>query len=1291
MHIESTARHFIPPVLATIALVAGIVLKTQKALLGVFTITLVLAVQVQAQSFLTNGPVAYPTPVIFDCDIGSDIGDNSAASMIIVAHIMGLCNVEAMTCCVAPGYIYDGVPILSPPSYSENNMTQVAGAGFLEQLCMFYGVYPEFGFGNTTNLAQSQQLQQWTDPLATTTYIQTCGAVSNSYFSLKFATNYPPAYKVMRTVLANRKAVTLLITGQLNNYAQLLWSPADEISPLTGYQLVSNNASRVVAMAGQYPNGREYNICSLGMPAKYAISNTPPNVPITFAGWELAQNPGGTFRILDLPHPWIDYLNHTNPVYMVYTNLYPAGQGRAAWDSITALYAICNVKSNSWFQRVQGSNFVDCVNPPGGYNYFTPGTGPGYKDFYLTIDPTNEATISTVLNRFITAQPPFAAPEVGAGPSITTQPSSQVVWLGGPISVSVTAEGTVGLSYQWRLNGTNLAGATDSIYTRSNAQFGDAGAYTVFLTDIYGSGTSSDAVLQVLPPNAPSLRIDNELAVASVSAKGSAQLTISGGFTNGFIFYTLDGTIPTTNSPFYSGPVTLNNSAIVQAMSLSDDFAQSAFAPAVTVQIIPFYNLQTSVVGGGTISVSPTNAPYASNTVVVLTANAATNWGFDHWTGDATGSENPLSLSINGPRTVQAVFVNTAYPLTVTTPGGGSVTVDGHVISPATFYSAGRVVTLTATASDGWGFLGWQGDASGTNNPLSVTISQTNNVQGVFGTDVGTNTVGDGGIVLSQPNPIPFGTTLTASAVPDTGNYFVAWSEAASGTNAPTTIEVTSANPTVGALFTNLPEGKYSLAVVVMGDGSVAISPHNNYYDPGDSVTLSASTTNAGTQFYGWRGDASGTNNPLVVVVSTNTIVQANFGALFAVDVSPQHLIVLAGSNAVLNANATGLAPLSYQWLKGSVSLDEATNASYTITNAQPADEGSYSVIVSTACNSATSGVVTVTVVFPSPSITQQPQNWTVAAGTVLDLSVSASGAEPLNYQWLNSSGSIMGATNATYTLNPVQTNNADSYFVVVANPWGSVTSDVATVTVYVPVGITTQPASQVVPAWSTVSFNVAAGGYPAPSYQWTFNGTNLPGATSQTLTITNVLLPNMGDYAVLVENGYSSQLSDPATLSMSPSITSPFRGATTIWGRSAVLLVGAIGSGELAYQWYKHGVAVAGATDATLNFASVQFTDGGLYSVVVSNPFGTITNEAAQVVVNPAGVSLGFSPTLAINGVPGYSYVIQSSTNLTDTNAWVTLTNLTLTQPVELWVDTSVDASSPFNSGHYYRVLLGQ
>ena len=128
--------------------------------------------------------------------------------------------------------------------------------------------------------------------------------------------------------------------------------------------------------------------------------------------------------------------------------------------------------------------------------------------------------------------------------------------------------------------------------------------------------------------------------------------------------------------------------------------------------------------------------------MVVLTANAAAGWALDHWTGDVTGSQNPVSVTMNSPRSVEAVFVQTAYPLTASTAGGGSVTVNGQVISPATFYPIGSVVTLSATASNGWSFMGWEGDASGTNNSLSLTMNQTNNVQAIFGTVVGTKNAG---------------------------------------------------------------------------------------------------------------------------------------------------------------------------------------------------------------------------------------------------------------------------------------------------------------------------------------------------------------------------------------------------------------------------------------------------------------------------------------------------------------------------------------------------------------------
>jgi len=380
-----------------------------------------------------------------------------------------------------------------------------------------------------------------------------------------------------------------------------------------------------------------------------------------------------------------------------------------------------------------------------------------------------------------------------------------------------------------------------------------------------------------------------------------------------------------------------------------------------------------------------------------------------------------------------------------------------------------------------------------------------------------------------------------------------------------------------------------------------------------------------------------------------------------------------------LNASCAEPGTLTYYPPSGTVVAAGANTLKVVFT---PTDTNHYSLLTNT---------VTLTVLAFPPSITLQPSPQVVPAGTPATMSVTATGSPSLYYQWMDSLGPIPGANNSSYLLNLAQTNNWDNYFVIVTNAFGAATSTVTPLIVYGPVTIDAQPLSQVVPLGATTTLTVLASGYPAPAYQWTFNGTNLVGATSNTLTITNVNLPNTGNYQVLINNGYSTNDSYVSTLNVSPSFTSMFSGVTAIWGKSAALSVEAVGSGTLNYQWYLNGVAIAGANGDILNFTSIQFTNAGLYSVVVSSPYGSITNAPYQVVVNPANVSLGFSPTLTIGGVAGYSYIIQSSTNLGNTNAWITLTNLTLTQPVQLWVDTNVDASSPFNLKTFYKVLPGQ
>ncbi len=88
------------------------------------------------------------------------------------------------------------------------------------------------------------------------------------------------------------------------------------------------------------------------------------------------------------------------------------------------------------------------------------------------------------------------------GPYIVSEPASQTMLLGATVTFSVAAIGTPPLTYQWQLNSNNIPGATGSALVLTNVQFADAGAYSVIVSNLAGTATSSSAVLTVVavPP-----------------------------------------------------------------------------------------------------------------------------------------------------------------------------------------------------------------------------------------------------------------------------------------------------------------------------------------------------------------------------------------------------------------------------------------------------------------------------------------------------------------------------------------------------------------------------------------------------------------------------------------------------------------------------------------------------------------------------------------------------------------------------------------------------------------------
>lgn len=652
------------------------------------------------------------------------------------------------------------------------------------------------------------------------------------------------------------------------------------------------------------------------------------------------------------------------------------------------------------------------------------------------------ATVSILTNG--TPFPPVTQP------IITRQPAGQTNFLGKTASFSVGVTEKTGpllFDYQWRLNGTNLPAATNSALLLPNLSLSQTGDYDVVITNSAGSVTSTPAILDVLLVE---VQVNGQPDTSAVTTVAPATIALLGGFPGGFLFYTLDGSTPSITSTYYTKPFTLTNSATIQTLALSSDFSQSAFGLPVAVQIVSGFTLQTTVVGSGTLSTNPAGGSYAGNTVVTLTATPSAHWAFDHWTGDATGSQNPLQLNMSAQRNVQAVFVQTAFPLTLLTPGGGSLTANGVTIGASTYYPSGTLLSLKATANTGWSFIGWQGTVTSSVTPLSISITQTNVIQGVFGTAVQTNSTG-GAVVLSQGSPVPYGTQLTAAAIPNPGNYFVNWIGAVSGTTTPTRLTIASANPSFGALFTPLPSGNYALSAVANGGGFVTANPAQSYYSAGSAVTLTA-TPDSGAYFLGWTLAGSGTNPVLAMTITNNAVVQANFGVASTVSITPANLALLAGSNAVLSANALGVGPLFFQWFDGPAAISGATNAFYFLSNVQPTDAGNYSVMVSNSFGMVTSAMAAVTII-GSPMITNPPAGLTVTVGHSARFAVGALGYPAPAYQWQLNGVNLGGATNAGFALLNALPTDAGFYTVAITNVYGSITSSPASLKV-LPLGI---------------------------------------------------------------------------------------------------------------------------------------------------------------------------------------------------------------------------------------------
>ena len=137
------------------------------------------------------------------------------------------------------------------------------------------------------------------------------------------------------------------------------------------------------------------------------------------------------------------------------------------------------------------------------------------------------------------------------------------------------------------------------------------------------------------------------------------------------------------------------------------------------------FDLAVSASEGGSVDTS--GGSYNSNSSVTIKATPANGYEFTGWSGNVTGSTNPLTLTVNGNKNITANFAALVkYQVTITKNEGGTINTTGGE------YSQQSSVTLIATPGDGYSFIGWSGSVTSTENSLVILVDSDKNITANF-------------------------------------------------------------------------------------------------------------------------------------------------------------------------------------------------------------------------------------------------------------------------------------------------------------------------------------------------------------------------------------------------------------------------------------------------------------------------------------------------------------------------------------------------------------------------------
>jgi len=247
------------------------------------------------------------------------------------------------------------------------------------------------------------------------------------------------------------------------------------------------------------------------------------------------------------------------------------------------------------------------------------------------------------------------------------------------------------------------------------------------------------------------------------------------------------------------------------------------------------------------------------------------------------------------------------------------------------------------------------------------------------------------------------GTTVTLTAVPDSGYSFTGWSGALSGSANPATL-LMDADKSVFASF-GPAAAQYTVTVQPSTGGSVTLSPSGGVYAAGTLVTVTAVPA-SGYRFGSWSGALSGTSNPTTLVVDANKTLSASFVRQYPVNVSTtgSGSVSLSPSGGVYDVGTlvtlTATPASGGAFLGWSGALTGLTNPATLLVDGSKSVTANFSTNYTLSASTKGKG-----------SIELDPPGGSYAAGTVVTVTaVPGSGG----FQFRGWSGDLSGSANPT-------------------------------------------------------------------------------------------------------------------------------------------------------------------------------------------------------------------------------------------------------------------------------------